>query len=496
MSDGYQAYRRLGQRLRCWAYLIRKCQGLVDSTDAKVAAGKGMHEVMNTLMEAIYGARSAPGQENGVLAIRHAADIERLRELCVRHRDSRNDKLRALAREFLLDWEVILRQVSEPDLPLNAEQALRHWIIAPHQYGHTQRGLLMRVRVACSVIETIRKKMKTIYALIFLTILMFQNLCFAQNRSNQAATGNNTQPQNTASLNEYLSLPDVNDAKKIDKLESIDARGLPKTSENFSRVVKLLNSTVSNGQKVILVRLLTSFHSKDNRDGTNQKIEARLRELALSSDKSLATSALLRYSRLGYFSDTEALLNKNFGNGFISKNDLYGELAHVINFAGAADQLRLIEQIRRSKNSYAIDILAASVKSDEARRYLPAASKIALHALLEQNQPKFSLPIGEFSLGEAIVYSDWLHTLASLKSENAGISYDDVIMSELDNATSNPKKAIAFLSSPEGKLAASRIGQVRLAGVTKRISDFSESLPFLRVCHFHGIVPYDFLLPA
>ena len=150
MSDGYQAYRRLGQRLRCWAYLIRKCQGLVDSTDAKVAAGKGMHEVMNTLMEAIYGARSAPGQENGVLAIRHAADIERLRELCVRHRDSRNDKLRALAREFLLDWEVILRQVSEPDLPLtnNAEQALRHWVIAPHQYGHTQRGRLMRVRVA------------------------------------------------------------------------------------------------------------------------------------------------------------------------------------------------------------------------------------------------------------------------------------------------------------------------------------------------------------
>ncbi|HAT29918.1 MAG TPA: IS66 family transposase, partial [Janthinobacterium sp.] len=80
MSDGYQAYRHLGRRLRCWAHLIRKCQGLIDSTDAGVvAAGKGMHEALHTLMAAIYAARAAPGQENGALAIRHAADIERLR---------------------------------------------------------------------------------------------------------------------------------------------------------------------------------------------------------------------------------------------------------------------------------------------------------------------------------------------------------------------------------------------------------------------------------
>lgn len=163
MTDGYQAYRHLGRRLRCWAHLIRKCQGLIDSTDAKVArAGKGMHEVLCTLMEAIYAARAAQGQPMGVLASLHATDIARLRALCERHRDDGNDKLRALAREFLLDWDVILRQVSEPQLPLTnnaAEQALRHWVIARRiSMGTRSEAGTRAFALLASVIETCRKR--------------------------------------------------------------------------------------------------------------------------------------------------------------------------------------------------------------------------------------------------------------------------------------------------------------------------------------------------
>ena len=163
MSDGYQAYRHLEHRLRCWAHLTRKCQGLIDSTDAKVAAaGKGMHDVLCTLMAAIYAARAAPDQENGVLASRYAADIAHLRTLCERHRDDINDKLRALAREFLLDWDVILRQVAEPHLPLTnnlAEQALRHWVIARRiSMGTRSEAGSRAFALLASVIETCRKR--------------------------------------------------------------------------------------------------------------------------------------------------------------------------------------------------------------------------------------------------------------------------------------------------------------------------------------------------
>jgi transposase len=163
MTDGYQAYRHLGRRLRCWAHLIRKCQGLIDSTDPKVArAGKGMHEMLCTLMEAIYAARAAQGQPMGVLASVHATDIARLRALCEQHRDDGNDKLRALAREFLLDWDVILRQVSEPQLPLTnnaAEQALRHWVIARRiSMGTRSESGTRAFALLASVIETCRKR--------------------------------------------------------------------------------------------------------------------------------------------------------------------------------------------------------------------------------------------------------------------------------------------------------------------------------------------------
>ncbi|MDQ1834572.1 hypothetical protein [Massilia scottii] len=62
-----------------------------------------MHEVLCTLMEAIYAARTAQGQPMGALASIHATDIARLHALCERYQDDDNDKLRALAREFLLD---------------------------------------------------------------------------------------------------------------------------------------------------------------------------------------------------------------------------------------------------------------------------------------------------------------------------------------------------------------------------------------------------------
>ncbi len=163
MTDGYQAYRHLGRRLRCWAHLIRKCQGLIDSTDARVArAGKGMHELLCALMEAIYAARAAQTQPIGALASLHAADIARLQALCERHRDDDHDKLRALAREFLLDWNVILRQVSEPQLPLTnnaAEQALRHWVIARRiSMGTRSEAGTRAFALLASVIETCRKR--------------------------------------------------------------------------------------------------------------------------------------------------------------------------------------------------------------------------------------------------------------------------------------------------------------------------------------------------
>jgi transposase len=163
MSDGYLAYRHLERRLRCWAHLTRKCQGLIESTDARVShAGQAMLDVLCTLMEAIYAARATPGEAGGALASQYAPDIERLRQLCERHQADEHKKLGELAREFLLDWDVIVRQVAEPHLPLTnnaAEQALRHWVIARRiSLGTRSEAGTRAFALLASVIETCRKR--------------------------------------------------------------------------------------------------------------------------------------------------------------------------------------------------------------------------------------------------------------------------------------------------------------------------------------------------
>ena len=96
--------------------------------------------------------------------------IEALRDLCERHQDDRHDALREVAREFVLDWAVIMRPLAEPHLPLTnneAERALRHYVIA-RRIGHgtrtpvTSRGYAL----LASVIETCRLRSASVIDLL------------------------------------------------------------------------------------------------------------------------------------------------------------------------------------------------------------------------------------------------------------------------------------------------------------------------------------------
>jgi transposase len=90
--------------------------------------------------------------------------------LCKRHRDDANAKLRALARECLLDWDVIVRQVAEPHLLLTnnvAEQALRHWVIARRiSMGTRSEAGSRAFALLARVIETCRKRSASPWAYI------------------------------------------------------------------------------------------------------------------------------------------------------------------------------------------------------------------------------------------------------------------------------------------------------------------------------------------
>lgn len=158
MSDGYAAYRNRLLRLRCWAHIHRKTRGLAESTDRQGArAGATMQQLVEDLMEAVFKAREAQGPPPSVT---HAAQIEQLRQLCEQHRDASPKALRELAREFLHDWDVIVRPLAQPHLPLTnnaAERQLRHFVIARRiSYGTRTEVGSHSITLLTSIIDTCR----------------------------------------------------------------------------------------------------------------------------------------------------------------------------------------------------------------------------------------------------------------------------------------------------------------------------------------------------
>jgi hypothetical protein len=161
MSDGWIVYREYANRLRCWAHLIRKARGLSESYNY-IAAKVGLEilALFTTFQNAIYAARNQPELSLGTLTKQYENEIERLKALCEAHKDSRHEKLAAFARELLNDWDIILRQIYDPSLPLTnneAERILRHWVIDRRLSNGTRTAEGTRsFTVLASVIETCR----------------------------------------------------------------------------------------------------------------------------------------------------------------------------------------------------------------------------------------------------------------------------------------------------------------------------------------------------
>ncbi|MCP4284677.1 MAG: transposase [Gammaproteobacteria bacterium] len=81
---------------------------------------------------------------------------------CDQHRNAEHEKTRALACEFLNDWDTFWVVLDYPWLPLTnneAERALRHWVIARRiSYGTRTAQGSYAFALTISVIETCRKR--------------------------------------------------------------------------------------------------------------------------------------------------------------------------------------------------------------------------------------------------------------------------------------------------------------------------------------------------
>ena len=100
--------------------------------------------------------------------------MARLRQLCEQHRHASHKALREIARELLNDWDVIMRPLDDPTLPLTnnaAERQLRHYVIARRiSYGTRSPVGSHSLALLASIIDTCRLRCASATTLLALAI--------------------------------------------------------------------------------------------------------------------------------------------------------------------------------------------------------------------------------------------------------------------------------------------------------------------------------------
>jgi transposase len=160
VSDGYGAYRDHPRRQRCLAHLIRKAVALAEGYHAPGSAfGRALVRDLRRLIAKV----AAGDPDEGIERL-----LARLKWNCQCHQYEATDKVRALAREILNDWEAVIAFVHDPKLPPtnnDAERALRHAVIARRISFGTRTAEGSRCYAAAlSVIETCRKRAVDVWA--------------------------------------------------------------------------------------------------------------------------------------------------------------------------------------------------------------------------------------------------------------------------------------------------------------------------------------------
>ena len=153
ISDGYAAYRSYPKRQRCLAHLIRKAVAITGAINQKaVQIGQWILEDLRALIATIaQGSEDARGLRKRMAG---------LRRVCHLGKKVEHNKLQALAKEILNDWDAVIAFVKNPELPPTnneAERALRHAVIARNiGFGTRTREGSLAYSSLLSVIETCR----------------------------------------------------------------------------------------------------------------------------------------------------------------------------------------------------------------------------------------------------------------------------------------------------------------------------------------------------
>lgn len=227
-----------------------------------------------------------------------------------------------------------------------------------------------------------------------------------------------------------------------------------------------------------IIRIVAAKFDPAINSPENTVIAAILRAEVKGSRKATARGAMFAMSRMGYLPDTIALLQHSRSTGILSKNEYFGELAHLLIYAPSKAQVDIVEQVKLDKNAYASEILASSLSDPKRLEKLTPRAIELLHAHLLAVEPMFPMALSDFGVVDQLRYSNWLNALALTKMPSSVDSYFDTVLSNLDKEMIDPRKVLAYFNSPFGsKVVKDKRFRGRFLNAKNVATEYAESFP-------------------
>jgi hypothetical protein len=240
--------------------------------------------------------------------------------------------------------------------------------------------------------------------------------------------------------------------------------------------------TLSDAKRSLL-QLLGSLYTATNQSTPlnessiqlNSQILAIIKDTINSGNTTTEKSAVLVYSRLGYFGDSEEVIGNARASGILSPHEYAKEITYLIPLAKSSeDQNRLIGKLMGSGASP--DIISAEISSAiQMPGYLSSLQHSAVNALsknLKLFEPTFGTNENELGMIDAIQYTNWLSSRTELAHAlGSNINPGDVYAKEILNSPNAPRKALSVMISQLSESAINSLAQQGKLETVKQIID-------------------------
>lgn len=150
----------------------------------------------------------------------------------------------------------------------------------------------------------------------------------------------------------------------LEELDNLTARGIPGTPENIGALDKLFKISDNSEEKIRLARLYNAAYFGTEDTSLRKRISQTISDLLrLEADPAVGRALTLSHSRMLIDEQTQENLEYAYRRNFLSNDDYYGELAHIIPGAMGPVRSEIIKKITSNHNQYASEIIADFIAS-------------------------------------------------------------------------------------------------------------------------------------